>query len=416
DAEKAKQVLPFSMIDSEDPEDLWHYMAGYEEKTGGHVLAIPHNGNLSNGMMFAVEDLKGNAITKEYAEQRNRWEPLVEVTQMKGDGETHPFLSPNDEFADFETWDKGNLLQYAPKEKSMLQYEYGRSALKLGLQLEQKLGTNPFKFGMIGSTDSHTSLSTTQEDNFWGKVSCSEPSEERYKQTVFESGDDEKQTTYTWEMVASGLAAVWARENTRAALFEAMQRKETYATTGPRMAVRFFGGWNFSSEDAFCPDLAETGYSKGVPMGGDLNRAPKGKAPAFLVAALKDPIGANLDRIQIIKGWVEEKGTLREKVYNLALSDDRKVGTGEKVKPVGNTVDVKSATYANTIGDPELRAVWADPDFNPKQRAFYYARVIEIPTPRWTAYDAKYFGIKMPKHVPMTTQERAYTSPIWYTP
>ena len=279
DAEKANQVLPFSMIDSEDPEDLWHYMDGYEKKTGGQILAIPHNGNLSNGMMFSVEDFKGNAITKEYAEKRSRWEPLAEVTQMKGDGETHPFLSPNDEFADYETWDKGNLLQNAPKEKSMLQYEYGRPLSNSVCCWNKKLGVNPYKFGMIGSTDSHTSFATAQEDNFWGKASCSEPSEERYKQTVFKSEDDEKQTTYGWEIVASGLAAVWARENTRESLFEAMQRKETYASTGPRMAVRFFGGWNFRAEDAFSPDLAETGYAKGVPMGSDSHQGAQGKVP-----------------------------------------------------------------------------------------------------------------------------------------
>jgi hypothetical protein len=416
DGSKANQVIPFSATDSADPEDLWRFMSDYEKKTGGQVLAIPHNANLSNGMMFAVEDFKGNAITKEYAEQRVRWEPVVEVTQIKGDGETHPFLSPDDEFADYETWDKGNLFQIAPKNKSMLQYEYARSALKLGLMLEKKIGANPFKFGMIGSTDSHTSLSTAQEDNFWGKTVASEPRGIRYSNIFFESEGDEKQTTYGWQIAASGLAAVWARENTREALFEAMRRKEIYATTGPRMSVRLFGGWGFRPEDASAPNLAETGYRKGVPMGGDLTGSPTGKAPRFLVAALKDPIGANLDRIQIIKGWLDEKGELHEKVYNAVLSDGRKVGRDGNVKLVGNTVDVRNAAYTNSIGDAELRTVWEDPEFDPGQSACYYARVLEIPTPRWTAFDAKYFGVEMPEDVPMTTQERAYTSPIWFTP
>jgi hypothetical protein len=219
-----------------------------------------------------------------------------------------------------------------------------------------------------------------------------------------------------WETVASGYAGVWATENTREALFDAMMRKEVYGTTGPRMIVRFFGGWDFEAKDATSRMPAQAGYAKGVPMGGDLRQAPRGKAPSFLVAAMKDPIGANLDRIQIIKGWMDNGGGLQEKVYDVAWSGDREPGPDGKLPPVGNTVDVASATWTNTIGYPELIALWTDPEFNPQQRAFYYARVIEIPTPRWTAYDAKRFGVQMPKEVPMTTQERAYTSPIWYTP
>jgi hypothetical protein len=416
-ADRATQVVPFSLFDSQDPEDLWEYMAGYEEKTGGHVLAIPHNGNLSNGIMFAVETLSGKPLTREYAENRMKWEPLYEMTQIKGDGEAHPALSPNDEFADFGTWDKGNLPGTEAKQQSMLQYEYSRSALKLGLQLEEELGANPFKFGVIGSTDSHTGLATAKEDNFFGKHSGLEPDTHRATDhKVLESPIDPELTTWGWEQVAGGLAAVWSPENTREALFESMERKETYATTGSRMTVRFFGGWDFEDSDIQRPSPAKVGYERGVPMGGDLRSAPAGKSPSFMVWALRDPEGANLDRIQIIKGWRDESGRLQEKVYDVAWSDDRKPGRDGKLPPVGDTVDVTVPTYTNTIGDVLLSAVWKDPDFERGERAFYYARVIEIPTPRWAAYDAKYFDLKLDPNVNLTTQERAYTSPIWYTP
>jgi hypothetical protein len=353
-------------------------------------------------------------LDREYVEQRIKWEPLYEVTQIKGDGETHPFLSPNDEFADYETWDRANLNMSELKEDSMLSGEYAREALKVGLRLEEQLGTNPYKFGLVGSTDSHTSLATAQEDNFFGKHSGSEPNPKRTEHVVLEFGD---QRIMGWEQAASGLAAVWARENTREALFDAMERKEVYATTGSRIMVRFFGGWEFTKEDALGRNPGFAGYEKGVPMGGDLSEAPAGGSPSFLVAALKDPISGNLDRIQIVKGWMDGSGTLHEKVYDVAVSDGRTIGTdGRCNTPVGNTVDIERATWSNTIGDSELITVWEDPEFDPRQRAVYYARVIEIPTPRWTAYEAVRFGIKMPGEVPMTTQERAYTSPIWYTP
>jgi len=411
--EKAGQIIPFSAFDSEDPEDLWSALEAYEKKTGGQVLAIPHNGNLSNGLMFAITTLKGDPLTKEYAERRSRWEPLYEVTQIKGDGEAHPFLSPNDEFADYETWDKGNLNLSVAKTKEMLEYEYARSALKRGLGLEKKLGINPFKFGMIGSTDSHTSLSTASDDNFFGKHSGGEPSADRMMHKFMET---EEGSIFGWEVVSSGYAGIWAHENTREAIFDAMQRKEVYGTTGPRMIVRFFGGWEFTPEDSNTRNPATIGYKKGVPMGGDLSKAVEGKAPSFLVAALKDPIGANLDRIQIIKGWLDANGELHEKIYDVAISDDRQAGADGKIPPVGNTVDVKNATWTNTIGDPELISVWTDPDFDPNERAFYYVRVLEIPTPRWTAYEAKRFNVEVPEEVRMISQERAYTSPIWYTP
>ena len=418
DGSKASRVEPFTVYKphgSDDPRDLWKWMAAYEEKTGGEVLAIAHNGNLSNGRMFPIiESFTGRPIDREYAETRTRWERIYEATQIKGDGETHPLLSPNDEFASFERWDKGNLDLSELKQRDMLQYEYARSALKLGLKVEAQLGVNPYKFGLIGSTDAHTGLAAVEEDNFFGKTSSSEPGPDRATHPFVKT---EKATIMGWETTASGYAAVWATENTREALFDAMQRKEVYATTGPRMTVRFFGGFDFEAADARNRMPAAIGYRKGVPMGGDLTQAPAGKAPTFLVAALKDPIGANLDRIQVVKGWLDKAGEVQEKVYDVVWSGQRRSdpGTG-KIPAVGNTVDVANATYANTIGEPELITVWKDPDFDPSLRAFYYARVLEIPTPRWTAYDAKYFGIKMPPEVPMVQQERAYTSPIWYTP
>ncbi len=418
DASKAKQVLPFSALDSEDPEDLWKFLENYESKTGGQILAIAHNGNVSNGHMFAESTRSGGPLSKAYAEQRAKWEPLYEITQIKGDGEAHPLLSPTDEFADYENWDKGNLLGNLPesgKTTEMLRHEYGRSALKLGMKLEAKLGANPFKFGLIGSTDAHTSMATADSSNFWGKITLLEPNGHRWDHFIIKSLTDPKRTTWGWEQAASGYAGVWATENTREALFDAMRRRETYATTGPRMTVRFFGGWNFSDADTVASDLATTGYAKGVPMGGDLTKKPRSKkAPSFMVSAVKDPDGANLDRVQIVKGWLDKKGGLHEKVYDVALSDGRKPGA--KASSIGSTVDVKNATYTNSIGDAQLATVWIDPDFNRKERAFYYVRVIEIPTPRWTAFDQKAFKVKMDAKVPMITQERAYTSPIWYTP
>jgi len=415
DAAVANRTVPFSQYDSKNPEDLWRALASFEEATGGEVLAIPHNGNLSNGRMFRVETFDGNPLTKDLAALRARFEPLAEVTQIKGDGEAHPFLSPNDEFADFDTWDRSNLNGTELKKDEMLQWEYAREALKTGLLLESKLGINPFKFGMIGSSDSHTALAAVEEENFFGKHSGVEPEEHRWEHVVIEAPDPDL-TVYGWQQAAGGYAAVWAMENTREAIFDAMKRKETYATTGSRMTVRFFGGWEFVESDTHTRLPAAVGYAKGVPMGGDLSRPPKGKSPTFLVAAMKDALSGNLDRIQIIKGWMDSKGKRQEKVFDVAWSDNRKPGADGKLPPVGNTVDVGTATWSNSIGSPELITVWADPDFDPGERAFYYARVLEIPTPRWTAYEAMRFDVAMSKDVPMTTQERAYTSPIWYTP
>ena len=419
DASKASLVEPYTTIKplgSDDPRDLWKWMAGVEEKTGAQVLAIAHNGNLSNGRMFPlIESFTGKPIDREYAETRAKRERLYEATQTKGDGETHPFLSPNDEFADYERWDKGNLDGSEAKKKEMLEFEYARSAYKNGLKLEKQLGTNPYKFGLVAGSDAHTGLTALEEENFFGKTVPQEPSPKRMTEVFI----DNKQTgvkVMDWQVTAAGYAAVWATDNTREALFDAMQRKETYATTGPRMVVRFFGGWNFDPSDSGNRLIARVGYGKGVPMGGDLTAAPAGKAPTFLVAALKDPIGANLDRFQIVKGWLDANGDLHEKVYDVAWSGARRIGANGKLPSVGNTVDIPNASYTNTIGASELIAVWKDPDFDPSQSAFYYGRVLEIPTPRWTAYDAKYFGLKPPPEIPMTHVERAYTSPIWYTP
>jgi hypothetical protein len=413
-ADVARRVLPYTTTSSFNPEDLWKWMASYEDKTGGNILAIAHNGNLSNGIMFPVETNPetGEPLTGAYAATRAKWEPLYEATQIKGDGETHPFLSAADEFADYETWDKANLGPVL-KKPEMLQFEYAREALKNGLKLDKKLGTNPYKFGLIGSTDSHTGLATAAEENFFGKHSGVEPEAERWEHVVGAFGPVK---VLGWEMAASGYAGVWATDNTREALFDALERKETYATTGPRMLVRFFGGWDFTADDARTRLPAQVGYSKGVPMGGDLDAAPQGKAPSFLVGALRDPYSGNLDRIQIVKGWLDSKGKTHEHVYDVVWSGQRKPNANGSLPAVGNTVDVANASWENSIGAPELITTWVDPDFDPAQMAFYYARVLEIPTPRWTAYDAKRYGVNMPQEVPMTTQERAYTSPIWYTP
>ncbi|MFT7218436.1 MAG: hypothetical protein ACI8Z1_000045 [Candidatus Azotimanducaceae bacterium] len=410
-ADVVGQVPPFTAQESLDPQDLWRALASYEEKTGGEVMAIAHNGNISNGMMFPSVTVDGEPIDRAYAELRRRWEPVYEVSQVKGDGEAHPTLSPDDEFADFETWDEDNIGRSEKKQDWMLAHEYARSALKLGLQYEDSLGVNPFKFGMIASTDGHNTFSTTEEDNFFGKFPESEPGAQRLKNTL--AGV----LWENWKIVASGYAAIWSQENTRASLFDAMKRREVYGTTGSRIMVRFFGGWGYDEGAFERPDYLDVAYKGGVPMGGDLTLAPKGQAPKFIAVAAKDPVGANLDRVQIVKGWVDHAGKVQEKVYDVAWSDDRKMDakTG-KVPSVGTTVDVETATYRNSIGSAELGVVWEDPDFDPALRAFYYARVIEIPKPRWSTYDAAYFEVDLAEEVPRTVQDRAYTSPIWYTP
>jgi len=410
-AELAAQHTPFSAQHSNDPEDLWDALADYEKQTGGEVIAIAHNGNVSNGRMFSPNRENGLPLDESYARKRARWEPVYETTQIKGDGETHPFLSPTDEFADFETWDEGNITLDTPKQPHMLKYEYSRSALREGLRHEANLGTNPFKFGLIGSTDSHTGMATTYEDNFFGKFAHDEPSVDRTEKRMAD------QLQKIWQLVSSGLTAAWSEENTRESIFRAIKRREVYATSGTRIKLRFFGGWEFTEADVLQADFASIGYQKGVPMGGDLTRGEKDAAPRFMVAASRDPDGANLDRVQIIKGWLNASGETEEKIFDVALSDGRSGNwfSGD-IPAVGNTVDIENATYSNSIGAAELTAVWTDPEFDSEQRAFYYARVIQIPTPRWTTYDAKYFGAVIDPRAPKTIQDRAYSSPIWYTP
>jgi hypothetical protein len=417
DAENVEDLVPISAYDSGDPEDLWDWMEAYERKTGGKVMAFAHNGNLSNGLMFDDRRMNGDPLTAEYAKRRMRWEPVYEVTQMKGDGETHPTLSPNDEFADYHRWDRGNFGTEF-KTPDMLPREYARQALARGLAYDAELGVNPFKFGLIGSTDSHTSLATTREDNFFGKASIVEPGtgENRYDDYIVQPvimGEDIAIRHY--EALASGLAAVWARENTREAIWDAFKRKEVYATTGSRITVRVFAGWDFEPDEVHRPDFAAEGYDRGVPMGGDLFAGPKGAAPTIMVRALRGPDGANLDRIQIVKGWLDDAGEPQTKVFDAAWSGDRKPGADGKLPPVGSTVD--GADYTNTIGSAGLAAHWVDPEFDPTQRAFYYVRVLEIPTPSWLAYDEAFYGpLDLPDDAVMVQQERAYTSPIWYTP
>ncbi|MDC3358592.1 DUF3604 domain-containing protein [Pseudomonadales bacterium] len=412
DADKVSQMIPFSGQDSLDPRDLWQALANYETATGGEVLSIAHNGNLSNGMMFPDETVGGSPIDEAYASLRARFETVYEVTQVKGDGEAHPILSPDDEFADFENWDWDNIGRTQKKEDWMLPQEYARGALKRGLRFEDELGVNPFKIGLIGSTDGHNSISTPEEDNFFGKFPESEPGPARLENAMA--------LDRLWQnslLVASGYAAVWAKENTRAAIFDAIKRREVYATTGSRIKVRFFSGWEFDETDIHRPAMLDIAYGTGVPMGGDLSKAKKGQVPKFLVIAAMDADGARLDRIQIIKGWMDKAGKSQEKVYDVAWSDNRKLDkrTG-KLPAVGNTVDVENATYLNTIGAPQLSTYWEDPDFDRAERAFYYARVLEIPTPRWTTYDSAYFNVELKDEVPSSIQDRAYTSPIWYTP
>ena len=440
DAKLAQKIIPFSAIDSVKPEDLWNFLKEYNSSTGGEAISISHNSNISGGRMFPLENSYGEPIDSAYANMRNRWEPLVEATQVKGDSETHPTLSPDDAFADYETWE-GNIgrsqtkrlirisntgdckdplnykcYKYKENEKHRYKGSYVRSGLRRGLEIKKKIGVNPYKFGLIGSTDNHTALAASEEDNFFGKFLDSEPGPGRVDSCMagcgrpvniadgedIPSGDLWK----NWQITASGYAGVWARDNTREEIFNAFKRKETYATTGPRIAVRFFGGWKFSETDSFDPNFVDLGYNKGVPMGSDLPLRGRNKSPNFIIMAAKDPNGANLERVQVVKGWTNKDGSSSEKVYDVDLSSD--AGS--------NTVDVETATYKNSIGEAQFVSFWSDPDFNPKEQSFYYVRVIEIPTPRWTTYDSVIFGNKLPEFIPSSQQERAYTSPIWYSP
>jgi len=411
-SDKTRQTVPFPGLQTTAPQ-LWEYMKAYEEKTGGRVLAIPHNSNLSNGLMFQMTMEDGSPMTPEYAALRAWAEPVIEATQIKGDSETHPYLSPNDEMAGFgvKGWEIGNLSLSEKTEPSMYAGSYARSALLRGLTLEQQMGVNPYAFGMIGSTDSHTSLATGDEDNFWGKHTGNEQS---YTDRAIQGQNlGTREGRFGWHYLAGGYAAAWAKGNTRAEIFDAFARREVYATTGPRIRVRVFGGFGFTEAD-WDGDWVRKGYTRGVPMGGELE--DQSDAPSFLISAMKDPDGANLDRVQVIKGWLDASGTMQEQVYDVVWSDmDTRGRSGGRVTPVGDTVNREDATYTNTIGAPELRIAWTDPDYRTGQRAFYYVRVLEIPTPRWTLFDAVRFGVTLSEEAmaDAVAQERAYTSPIW---
>ena len=410
-AKKAKQFLPYGSDQSQYPEDLWSWLEETQTQTGTRFIAIPHNSNISKGYMFAQTNLKGQAITADYARRRINWEPVAEITQIKGDSETHPALSPEDEFADFETYPF--YIQQKPQPYQPQAADYIRSSLITGLGIEQKTGANPYKFGLIGSTDAHTGLASAEEVNFWGKMARDSIPEN--KQSVFTEEDPDR--VNGWDMAASGLAAIWAKENTREEIYAAFKRKEVYATSGPRIKVQLFASWNFEEMDAQANDFANIGYAKGVPMGGDLVK-PKDSslAPKLLIRAVKDPNGANLDRVQVIKGWIDKDHQQHEKVFNVAWSGQRNINSAGKLPVVGNTVNLEAATYTNTIGSPELATVWQDPEFNLQQRAFYYVRVLQIPTPRHSLYDKIALQNQQSVTNSDVIQERAYTSPIWYTP
>ena len=402
--DKAMQYLPFSFLQSSKPQDLWAWFEQTTQAADTDFVAIPHNMNLSGGSMFPLSDEYGDPVDSEYAAQRMRWEPAAEVTQYKGDSETHPKLSANDPFADFETYE--HLLDpTATEPPDPTMGDYARTGLMRGLQLENTVGANPYKFAMVGASDSHTGFSSVEETNFLGKYSLDSIPENKSKTTV--------PGAVGWDAAAAGLAGVWATENTRQAIFEAFQRKEIYATSGPRIRLRVFGGYDFTAADADAPDLTSLGYEKGAPMGGDLSQPVDGQAPTFLIHAAKDPKAGNLDRIQVVKGWLSLDGSAQEMIFDVALSDGRTDGS----VPVGSTVDLTNGTYTNDIGDPELVAVWTDPEFDPSLRAFYYVRVLQIPTPRHSVYDALALGIDISetKH-PGVIQDRVYSSPIWYTP
>lgn len=408
-ADISKKYQPYGSDDSQYPEDLWNWLETTSASTGADFLAIPHNSNISKGYMFAETTLKGDPITPAYAKTRVRWEPVVEITQIKGDSETYPSLSPNDEFADFEQY-SFYIQKSGGSKYTVSKADFVRPALGTGLKLEEKTGVNPYKFGVIGSTDSHTGLSSADEDNFWGKMARDSVPENK---SSFGIG----RTVNGWNMAAQGLAAVWAEENNRDAIFQAFKRREVYATTGPRMRVRFFGGWNFDALNAQKNNIAEIGYTGGVPMGGDLTRATdENAAPQFLIQAVKDPLGENLDRVQVVKGWLDESGEPQEKIYNVAWSSGRNIDANGKLTPIADVVDRTTGHLTRKIGAPELITVWQDPDFNPDARAFYYVRVLQVPTARHSLLDAIALQQETPKEGPAVQQERAYTSAIWYTP
>ena len=411
--EEAATMDPVGSNEAPYPEDLWAGLDTLTQNTNAHFLSIPHNSNLSKGYMFADRTIRGEDISADYARTRMEWEPVMEVTQFKGDSETHPSLSPDDEIADFEQLEV--YLQATPQNANYAASagDYARTALMRGLEIEERIGVNPFQFGMIGSTDSHTSVASSEEPNFWGKVGLDSIPENKRADDQISGIEDFN----GWNMSASGLAAVWAEENTRESIFDAFTRKEVYATTGSRIALRVFGGWSFPEGAADTADFAEVGYATGVPMGGDLTNAPVSGDPVnLLIRATRDPQGANLDRVQVIKGWLDASGEAQEQVFDVVWSDDRTPDENGKIPAVGNTVNTSTGSFSNDIGAAELSAVWSDPTFDAAQKAFYYVRVLQIPTIRHSQLDAIALGQKTPFEGPATIQERAYSSPIWYKP
>jgi hypothetical protein len=407
-ADKAKQFLPYGSDQSQYPEDLWQWLDETQQRTGTRFLAIPHNSNISKGYMFDTTKLRGEPIDADYARRRIKWEPIVEVTQIKGDSETRSDFSPNDQFADFENYD--HYIQQGKSDYKGSTADYIRPALKTGLAIEQQIGVNPYKFGLIGSTDAHSGLSSAEEDNFWGKMAKDSTPETKERLGSVSSSNG-------WDMSASGLAAVWAEENTREGIYAAFKRKEVYATSGPRLRVQMFAGWDFPEGAESSESFSTIGSQYGVPMGGDLTRRDNDiKAPVFLLRAAKDPLGANLDRLQVVKGWIDSAGQQQEKIYNVAWSGERQLDASGNLSPVGNTVDLGSGRYDNSIGQPEFSLRWTDPDFGPQQSAFYYVRVLQIPTPRNGLLDSLALELDEPPRGAKTIQERAYSSPIWYQP
>lgn len=415
DGKTASAFDPVGSDDAPYPEQLWDQLDALSRKTGADFVSIPHNSNLSKGYMFSKTTLKGQPISADYAIKRVKWEPLVEATQIKGDSETHPDLTPDDEFADFENF---NFYLQAFPQAQGYQIQKGdtvRSALKIGLELHGDIGVNPFRVGMIGSTDAHSGIASAEEPNFWGKV-ATDSTPENKRQDDPGGYADGKQSFNGWNMSASGLAAVWSSDNSRESIIAAMKRRETYASTGPRIRVRMFAGWTFSQEDAMSPDIAAIGYAQGVPMGGELTNAPEGGAPHFLIRAARGAFDHNLDRVQVIKAWLDNQGEAQEKIFDVAWSGDRRPDEQGQLPAVGNTADIKTGITVNTIGAAELATVWTDPDFDPGQSAVYYVRVLQIPTVRHSQLDAAALGLETPYEGPAIIQERAYTSPVWYTP
>ena len=406
--EQARDFMPFASTDSPYPEDLWAWLDETAARVGARFVAIPHNSNISRGTMFAEQTLRGEPIDAEYARTRARLEPIVEVTQIKGDSETHPALSPDDPFADFELYPWW-ILNERRDDYVATSADYIRGGLRTGLELEARIGENPYRFGLIGSTDSHTGLASAEEPNFWGKMAYDSVPENKQGRSIAGGPTG-------WTMQAAGLAAVWAAENSRGAILDAFQRRETYATTGPRIRVRVFGGYAFTEADLAAPDFAARGYAEGVPMGGELGRDDAARPPVFMVRVERDPASATLDRVQMVKGWVDAEGRSHERVYDLAWAGDRQPDAAGRVPAVRSTVDLERGTWSDETGVPLLEALWADPDFLPGQSAFYYVRALEIPTPRHAQLDAIALGLDAPAEGPQIIQERAYASPIWYRP